>query len=165
MISIASATSTMLLLPTLINAHGPLNAPALFNASGVAAANAVIVHIPVISTGIAWIDRQLISLANLPSDWDGYGSSSPNIENLNALARILREHSPANLSPGSIVPAADGSLQVEWHLRDMSFGLLIEEGQTITSWLQDHTEYDEIEKHGLEAIQLFRFAALSSLIM
>lgn len=116
-----------------------------------------------VTTGIAWIDTQMKRLRALPKNWDGYGAENVDSGRLSSLATLLKSYLPQDAPAGSIVPGADGSIQAEWHLRRISFGLLIEEGETVSAWLRPRSGGQEIEKHGYEALNLLQAAALSAL--
>ena len=113
-------------------------------------------------TGLSWVDAQIERLSVLPANWDGYGAEPVRVDRLNTLATLLERHLPSNLEGGSIVPGADGSVQAEWHLRRSSFGLLIDDDGTQSVWVKRGNE-PEVERYGIEAPELLKWAALDAM--
>ena len=54
-------------------------------------------------------------LTALPIGWDGYGGRPVSWQCANFVANMLERLHQDNVPPPSLVPGADGSLQVEWH--------------------------------------------------
>jgi hypothetical protein len=55
---------------------------------------------------------------------------------------------------GIIVPAADGSIQAEWHLEEATIGLLVEDDGRQSTWIRfDNGQH--VEEFGLAAVQFF----------
>lgn len=55
---------------------------------------------------------------------------------------------------GIIVPAADGSVQAEWHLENATIGLLVEDDGRQSTWIRfDNGQH--VEEFGLAAVQFF----------
>jgi hypothetical protein len=113
--------------------------------------------------GVSWIDSQIQRISKLKRNWDGYDAAPVSLGQLNLLSRLLADSLPSGTTAGSIVPAADGSLQAEWHLRHASFGLVLEEGAPISVWYQPRHGGPEIERTGVKAIGLLQYAALQSM--
>lgn len=114
-------------------------------------------------TGTAWVDARLSKLASLQADWDGYGADPVDRDQLNILGALLKAHLPAGAPRGAIVPGADGSVQAEWHLAGSSFGLLVEEGRRVSSWVRPRNGGVETEVIGLEAPSLLQWAILDAM--
>lgn len=113
--------------------------------------------------GIAWVDGQLARIANLRENWDGYGADPVDHSQLQIMANLLAANLPHGAPAGSIVPGADGSLQAEWHLAHASFGLLVEEGEAVSTWYKARPEGQEVERSGFEATNLLQGALLHAM--
>jgi len=111
----------------------------------------------------AWFERQAAAIKTLPQNWDQYGADPIARAVVDRVVAILKSYLPSNARPGSIVPGADGSVQAEWHLQQLSMGLLAEEDGTISCWVRAHAAADETERFGLEAIDLFATVARTAL--
>lgn len=113
--------------------------------------------------GNAWVDDQLSRIASLPQNWDGYGADPVDHAQLRIMSNLLAATLPQGAPAGSIVPGADGSLQAEWHLAHASFGLLVEEGEAVSTWFKARTDGSEIERTGYEATSLLQGALLHAM--
>jgi hypothetical protein len=71
--------------------------------------------------------RDLSNIAGLPSDWDSYGSPSPQQDAiLSTLGIILGAGQFSYFPPPSIAPVSGGGIQIEWRCgsRELDFGVL-----------------------------------------
>lgn len=114
------------------------------------------------ATGIGWVDKQHSALLALESDWDGYGAERIAPSQINAMAVLLGSILPKGIVEGSIVPASDGSLQVEWHLGGGSFGLHLSAPGHYTVWYRPVGQDIEIERSGFGGASLLKALALQS---
>ena len=114
-------------------------------------------------TGIDWVDKQLIRLAGLPKDWDGYNADPIALDRLNILGALLKANLPVGAPVGNIVPGADGSVQAEWHRTDASFGLLVEDGGRVSDWRFANDDQVETEVEGQRAAFLLKSAVIQTL--
>jgi hypothetical protein len=110
----------------------------------------------------AWIERDAIRLRALSANWDGLDAEPIDDRQIALITKLLTDALPDNAKRGTLVPAADGSIQAEWHLIGLSFGLVVEEGQPVMAWVRSAGGL-EVEQTGFEAIELLRSAALQSL--
>ena len=107
--------------------------------------------------GSDWISLSQRQLASLGPDWDGYGADPIDSTTIKTMVQLLRQLLPYDARPGAIVPGADGSLQAEWHLRDVEFGLVVDP-DGVSAWEQPRGGA-EVERHGVAAHELFHGAA------
>ena len=110
-----------------------------------------------------WFKEQATNLRKLKYNWDGYGAEPVSASTLNSVVSILERYLPADSVPGSLVPGADGSVQAEWHLPNVSIGLLVEEGRTVSTWSINPAMPVETEHFGIEAINYFAALAATAL--
>jgi hypothetical protein len=54
-------------------------------------------------------------LVKLPRGWDGYAGQPVSWDCVSFAAKILERFCKDDLSPPSLVPGGDGTLQIEWH--------------------------------------------------
>jgi hypothetical protein len=60
--------------------------------------------------------RTLGELANLPPNWDGYGSPPPTRVALNVVMDVLLHIDDRNLPSVRVVPVSGGGIQLEWRV-------------------------------------------------
>lgn len=106
-----------------------------------------------------WIGEQLTAVRHLPHGWDGYGAPKIEWPVVRRMSRALANVQPATAyRKGAIVPGADGSLQIEWHLEQISLEFCIEHDLTETLWMKDRHTGDVTELEGQEAVEAFEAA-------
>jgi hypothetical protein len=106
-----------------------------------------------------WIGLQTSKIRALSPNWDGYGADPIAPATIEKIEGLLKYLVPSRARPGTLVPAADGSVQAEWHTRAVSFGLLVEEGGLTSCWIRLTGSDQEVERHGFDAQELFKAAA------
>lgn len=88
----------------------------------------------IVNTGVVpgWVQPTLIAFSDvqtLSDDWDSYGGTAINKklieESLIILTAIMRGNSP----PPSVVPLADGGIQIEWHRRQQDLEIVFPAGE------------------------------------
>lgn len=108
--------------------------------------------------GRDWVETSLSNIGALEHDWDGYGAEPISTATAGIIQSLLKQLLPKNAPIGSIVPGADGSLQAEWHLRRVEFGLLVEANGHLSAWVFPRGGA-EVERKGLAGLELFRAVA------
>lgn len=68
-------------------------------------------------------ERKLAELASLPPNWDSYGGRPLSPEMRFAAGRLIAQIAELGLPKPAIVPTSDGSIQLEWHERDIDLEL------------------------------------------
>ncbi|QCB43007.1 hypothetical protein E5673_12910 [Sphingomonas sp. PAMC26645] len=126
--------------------------------------NAPSKHRSVAPSGVSWADEQLRLIAMLPNDWDGYGAAMLSIDRLSQISGILAEHFAHGLPAGSVVPGADGSIQLEWHFPKMSFGFSVEDDGSLYSWARTRDTGHYVDSDGGAAVTLLQTSALQALV-
>lgn len=102
------------------------------------------------------VSEQLNRLARLQPGWDGGASAPISREALGQVQNAINEVkrlSPFERDP-AIVPCADGSLQIEWHLEDSSFEMYFETDGSVSAWWHDRLSDDEWDEEGSTAFAL-----------
>lgn len=120
-------------------------------------------HEAIPSSGIVWVDREMRKLAQLPANWDGYGANVIPRSRLRQVADLLKEHFRHGLPEGSLVPGADGSVQMEWHLQKMSFGFLVDEDGSFYAWHKDRETRALVDADASGAVTLLEASVLRAL--
>ena len=91
---------------------------------------------------------RLMELLHLPKGWDGPDSMPVKNEIAESALRVLCHIYQDQLPIPSLVPGADGSLQIEWHCGDYDIELDILEPNLIDAWRKniktDVEDEDEI---------------------
>lgn len=106
-----------------------------------------------------WIGQSLTTIRHLEAGWDGYGAPKIGWEVIRRMSRALSCLQPAQqFGAGAIVPAADGSLQAEWHLETVSIELCIDADLSENLWIKDRTTGLVTEHDGPAAIRAFEAA-------
>ncbi|PZU71069.1 hypothetical protein [Sphingobium sp.] len=160
--STSTAHVTMVPLKAAVNSMAGNTDFIMLNSNGIPLQEAM----SVFSAGasrISWLDQQARKVRSLQHDWDGYGADPIDANVLEFVLGILRNALPRDSVPGNLVPGADGSVQAEWHLRNVSLGLLVEEDKTVSAWSYNPTMAVETEKFGMEAISYFMSLAKTAL--
>jgi len=99
------------------------------------------------------VNDRLKYIGSLESGWDGHLSapiSKISISNARHVIALVREIAPFEKDP-AIVPCADGSLQIEWHLVDSRFEMYFENDGSVGAWWDDRSTGREFEAEGTEA--------------
>jgi len=91
----------------------------------------------------AWLDKFTTAsrrLQALPRGWDGAGSVPPSKTALFKAERITRDAlaDQPNASAPYLVPAGDGSVQVEWHGTNAEVELTVDPSGHLSFWSRDH---------------------------
>ena len=95
--------------------------------------------------------RTLLRFLDLPINWDSYGAVRIEVKNvlsaLNLLEKVMRQNTP----PPTVVATSDGSVQLEWHQRDIDieiyvrgenrFGVFFDDALTSTT-SEDEVTFD-----------------------
>lgn len=106
-----------------------------------------------------WVHRQIAQLHSLQAEWSAFDADPLQTKTISQLRALLAvSHRPTGLI-GQIVPGADGSLQAEWHLKNIAIGLLVEDDGTYSSWIRFHDTDKDIERQGSEALPFFQTLA------
>ena len=63
------------------------------------------------------VESQIAKLLGLSDNWDSYGASTIRLDAVAAMLNVLRDVMGPTTPAPTIVPAADGHLQAEWHTR------------------------------------------------
>lgn len=83
--------------------------------------------------------RTLVELTRLPRGWDSYGGR-PLSSGLRAAAEeLIRSIASVETPRPSIVPTADGSVQLEWHERDIDLELRLRSQSVYELFFEDAT--------------------------
>lgn len=101
-------------------------------------------------------DRRLSSVISLNDGWDGAASLKVN-ERAILSARHLLKLAFAGVShpaPPTVMPGADGGLELAWYLNDVRFQFEIEPDGTENAWVQDRRSGREDEGEGHQARHL-----------
>jgi len=109
----------------------------------------------------AWeleLAENLRHLSTLQAGWDGAGSREVSNRALFLADLRIREVLGGfdNLVAPYLVPAGDGSVQIEWHESDGELELSIDPDGKFYIWGRDHIHATEFEGAGEEALALFR---------
>jgi hypothetical protein len=106
-----------------------------------------------------WVDRQIAQLKVLQREWTKFDADPLQVKTISQLRALLANAHRSNGVVGHLVPGADGSLQAEWHLKNESIGLLVEDDGTYSSWVRFHGTNRQAEKFGGEALPFFQALA------
>lgn len=103
-----------------------------------------------------WFDSQITELkvaldAFVPLEADPVTPKT--IKQLRAILETARRTGEVH---GQIVPAADGSLQAEWHPTNAAVGVLVEDDGTASTWIRFIDTGDHLEEVGSAGIALFQ---------
>lgn len=114
--------------------------------------------------GPNWQDvlrRNCKAILELSEGWDGYHGkriSNTTISHANLILRDALAGVSHAVAP-YIIPAADGSLQIEWNNQEHELEFYLSEGLSYSTWLRNRETGREIEGEGDEALSLlFRWA-------
>lgn len=77
---------------------------------------------------------RLNDLCRLPVGWNGYGAGPVEFGTALFALQMLECACPANAPAPSIVPGADGDLQVEWHLGTADIELHVRAPNDVEAW-------------------------------
>lgn len=109
----------------------------------------------------SWVDQRLDELAPTLAHW-GLGDADPvQIKTVNQLRNLLALAAHSGEFQGFIVPGNDGSLQAEWHLNDVSVGLLVEDSGQCSCWIMSRETEAHFEEFGSTSITILKSAAVS----
>jgi len=92
------------------------------------------------------IKERLNELCKLAKNWDGYNSVPTTFDvahfSYSLLEQLYREDTPLP----SIVPLANGGLQIEWHKNNLDIEIVVHEPNLTSVWVDDiTTEEDGVE--------------------
>ncbi|MEY2928144.1 MAG: hypothetical protein RL367_2621 [Pseudomonadota bacterium] len=106
-----------------------------------------------------WVDRQLTQLRSFQHEWETFNADPLQLKTMSQLRALLaNSHRPDGLA-GHLVPGADGSLQAEWHLKDASIGLLVEDDGSYSCWVRFNDTGQQFEEYGAAALPFFQALA------
>jgi hypothetical protein len=96
--------------------------------------------------------RLLIELSELPPNWDSYGGKPLSPAMRAEASALLEQIAEPGLPMPAIVPTTDGSIQFEWHERDIDLELRIrsqslaelffEDGRGVVPPIEEDLRYD-----------------------
>ncbi len=96
------------------------------------------------SEWIEALEKRFNDLTALPVGWDGYTGRPVSFTIARFAANLLERLYVPNVPPPSLVPGADGSLQIEWHRNDYDVELDIVGPQKVVAYRHDcQKETDE----------------------
>lgn len=116
------------------------------------------------ASGVPWVDEQIRRVAALRRDWDGYGADPIETVRLVELAELVREHFHQGLPAGNLVPGADGSIQLEWHMPVASFGMSVEPDGALYAWHRSRKGDPFKDADGGPAVRLLEASVLQALV-
>ena len=104
------------------------------------------------------LTEDLRRIAALKAGWDGPGSQALPNRALFLAELYVREalRGCGVVAPPALVPAGDGSIQIEWHRLEGEIELSIEPDGTFHIWGSDNASGTEFEGSGEDALALFR---------
>lgn len=114
-------------------------------------------HIPATAAWKSVVARRFQEALSLEADWDGLDSEavSSEIVSLADKLLVLAFENIQHPAVPAVVPAGDGSIQLEWRLIDSRFELEISKDSSVEAWALDRSTNHSIEADGAEAISLF----------
>jgi hypothetical protein len=87
-----------------------------------------------------WEDEvveRLIQLLRFPENWDSYGARRPQMQAANELLAVLYAVMQRNTPAPSVVPAAQGHFQAEWHRNGIDLEVEVASPTSIFMWSCD----------------------------
>ena len=124
--------------------------------------HAVLAEAP--TSGISWLDEQIRHVLALRRDWDGYDADPISRVRLVQIAEVVREHFNRGMPTGSLVPGADGSVQIEWHLPKSSFGMSVEPSGAFYAWHRSREPSRYVDADGVDAVILLEASIAQALL-
>ena len=106
-----------------------------------------------------WVDHQIARLQALQLEWSKFDADPLQLKTISQLRTLLANSHRSSGVVGHLVPGADGSLQAEWHLKNASIGLLVEDDGTYSSWIRFHDSGQQVEEFGAAALSFFQTLA------
>jgi hypothetical protein len=85
-------------------------------------------------------------LLGLKPGWDSYGAPRVKPEAGQAAFDLLRDIMRARTPVPSIVPTADGGVQIEWHIKGVDLQIEVRSPTQITACFEHHASQDNWEK-------------------
>jgi hypothetical protein len=76
-----------------------------------------------------WLEqttKALLAIVALDDDWDSYGAKRISPKIASAVVELLRDIMFSSTPVPQIVPAANGSIQLEWHIADIDLEIEVE---------------------------------------
>ncbi|MDP2200825.1 MAG: hypothetical protein Q8K07_02310 [Methylicorpusculum sp.] len=99
---------------------------------------------PVISIGKAsipkWLDQttsKLYAILSLEDNWDSYGAKRISNRVADAATELLCNIMQANTPAPQVVPSANGSIQLEWHLAGVDLEIEVESANASKVFFED----------------------------
>jgi hypothetical protein len=115
------------------------------------------VTLPALSPWFRELGKRFAAVRGLEDGWDGPQSVSVERLLIGRVDRFLKDalfEVPDPMLP-FVVPAADGSLQIEWHRRDLDLEVFFSREGHVSALLEDRKAGVELERDGAEALNLF----------
>jgi hypothetical protein len=105
----------------------------------------------------AQLDANAESLATLHPGWDGPGSISMSASTLSRAVFYVTSavDNQIDVKPPRLVPAGDGSIQIEWHTKRGELEFDIDDRGEMSIWIRNHLIGAEFDGEGAEALALF----------
>lgn len=95
------------------------------------------------------VEEALLKLLDLEENWDSYGASRIRRANVTIALSLLRSIMRQDTPPPIVVATSDGSVQLEWHQRDIDieiyvrgenrFGVFFDDARTGKTWEDEVT--------------------------
>ncbi len=98
---------------------------------------------------------RVVHLLALPENWNGYGEQSVHGASAKRLIAILDTSGYSGPAP-TVVPLADGGLQLEWHSSDASLEVEIRESGSARGFFVDATTDEEWEASTVTGVDHLR---------
>ncbi|MCP3959200.1 MAG: hypothetical protein GY719_15225 [bacterium] len=95
-----------------------------------------------------WLEgvlQQLQGLLDLKDDWDAEGAPRVSIDSVCAVVDVLCEIAPALTPAPSLVPTAEGCVQIEWHRGGIDLEIEVVSRLRATAYLADLATGEEWE--------------------
>ena len=114
-------------------------------------------HAPLPPSWQAMLAVRAQAIRELKPGWDGPRSISPSTATLSHIYLLTYQALGAFSSAVApyVVPAGDGSLQLEWHESHGELEMLVSPGGELSIWIRLHQGNIELEGDGEEALALF----------
>ena len=108
-----------------------------------------------------WAERQFADLLNARESWHNYDADPIQLKTITQLKALMFSARSSGEHSGHIVPGADGSLQAEWHLDEMSVGALVEDDGSYSAWARFDDNGSQVEEYGFNSIDFLRSLAVA----
>ncbi len=92
------------------------------------------------------VRESLNRMSCLQDNWDGYDASSIDYSVLLAVADVISSIMLPETPPPTLIPTSNGSVQAEWHMRDLEIEVEIFSSTRIEFYMKDFRSGEEEEK-------------------